>query len=93
MNIKELAQKHEQYIIDRRRFYHTCPELSLQEKETIQKIRADLILRTRDMLNKILSEKTGQPIERIEKDTDRDNFLSAADACEYGLVDKVIDRR
>lgn len=43
MNIKELAQKHEQYIIDRRRFYHTCPELSLQEKETIQKIRADLI--------------------------------------------------
>ena len=43
MNIKELAQKHEQSIIDRRRFYHTCPELSLQEKETIQKIRADLI--------------------------------------------------
>lgn len=43
MNIKELAQKHEQYIVDRRRFYHTCPELSLQEKETIQKIKADLL--------------------------------------------------
>ena len=42
MNIKELAVKHADYIVDRRRFYHTCPELSLQEKETIQKIRTDL---------------------------------------------------
>ena len=42
MNIKELAVKHADYIVDRRRFYHACPELSLQEKETIQKIRADL---------------------------------------------------
>ncbi len=54
------------------------------------KIRAELILRTRDMLNKILSEKTGQPIERIEKDTDRDNFMTAEQALEYGLIDKII---
>ena len=56
------------------------------------KIRAELILRTRDMLNKILSEKTGQPIERIEKDTDRDNFMTAEQALEYGIIDRIITR-
>ena len=56
------------------------------------KIRAELILRTRDMLNKILSEKTGQPIEKIEKDTDRDNFMTAEQALEYGIVDRIITR-
>ena len=57
------------------------------------KIRAELILRTRDMLNKILSENTGKPIEQIEKDTDRDNFMTAAEAQEYGLIDKVFTKR
>ncbi len=56
------------------------------------KIRAELILRTRDMLNKILSEKTGQPIERIEKDTDRDNFMTAEQALEYGIIDRIISK-
>ena len=56
------------------------------------KIRAELILRTRDMLNKILAEKTGQPIEKIEKDTDRDNFMTAEQALEYGIVDRIITR-
>ena len=56
------------------------------------KIRAELILRTRDMLNKILSEKTSQPIERIEKDTDRDNFMTAEQALEYGLIDRIITK-
>ena len=56
------------------------------------KIRAELILRTRDMLNKILSEKTGQPIEKIEKDTDRDNFMTAEQALEYGIVDRIITK-
>jgi ATP-dependent Clp protease protease subunit len=53
-------------------------------------IAAKRILKMRDHLNKILAERTGQPLERIQKDTDRDNFLSAADAVEYGLIDKVI---
>ena len=57
------------------------------------KIRAELILRTRDMLNKILSENTGKPIEQIEKDTDRDNFMTAEQALAYGLVDKVLTNR
>ena len=56
------------------------------------KIRAELILRTRDMLNKILSEKTGKPIEQIEKDTDRDNFMTAEQALEYGLIDRIITK-
>ncbi len=56
------------------------------------KIRAELILRTRDMLNKILSENTGKPIEQIEKDTDRDNFMTAQEALEYGLIDRIITK-
>ncbi|WP_310238207.1 ATP-dependent Clp endopeptidase proteolytic subunit ClpP [Brevibacillus nitrificans] len=53
-------------------------------------IAAKRILKMRDHLNQILAERTGQPLERIQKDTDRDNFLSAAEAVEYGLIDKVI---
>ena len=56
------------------------------------KIRADLILRTRDMLNKIMAENTGKPIEQIEKDTDRDNFMTAEQALEYGLIDRIISK-
>lgn len=53
-------------------------------------IAARHILKTREKLNRILSERTGQPIEKIEKDTDRDNFLSADEAKEYGLIDEVM---
>jgi ATP-dependent Clp protease protease subunit len=56
-------------------------------------IAAEHILRTRDRLNKILSENTGQPIEKIAQDTDRDNWLTAEEAVTYGLVDKVIEKR
>ena len=57
------------------------------------KIRADLILRTRDMLNKILAENTGKSIDQIERDTDRDNFMTAEQALEYGLIDKIYTHR
>lgn len=57
------------------------------------KIHADWILKTRDKLNKILSENTGKPLETIERDTDRDNFMGAHEAMEYGLIDKVFDKR
>ena len=56
-------------------------------------LAADHIKKTRENLNKILSENTGKPLEQIEKDTERDNFMSAAEAMEYGLVDKVITKR
>ena len=57
------------------------------------KIRAELILRTRDMLNKILSENTGKPIEVIERDVERDHFMTAQQALEYGLIDEIIAPR
>jgi ATP-dependent Clp protease protease subunit len=56
-------------------------------------IHANEILKTRATLNKILADKTGQPLERIERDTERDYFLSADEAKEYGLVDQVIAKR
>lgn len=55
-------------------------------------IRAKRIIKMRDHLNGILAERTGQPLSRIEKDTDRDYFMSAAEAQEYGIVDKVISK-
>jgi len=56
------------------------------------KIHADWIIRTKNKLNRILAERTGQPLERIERDTDRDFFMSAEEAKEYGLVDQIITR-
>ena len=57
------------------------------------KIHADHILRIRAKLNKLLAEQTGKPLEVIERDTERDNFMSADEACEYGLIDKVITKK
>ena len=57
------------------------------------KIQADLILRTRDNLNRILAENTGRPIEEIARDTERDNFMTAQQALEYGLIDKIFAKR
>ena len=57
------------------------------------KIHADHIMRTRDTINRILAAETGKSLEEIARDTDRDNFMSAQQAMEYGLIDKVIDKR
>lgn len=57
------------------------------------KIHAERIIEMRRKLNELLSEQTGQPLEVIERDTDRDNFMSAEKAKEYGLIDKVISRK
>lgn len=56
-------------------------------------IHAQWILKTKDKLNRILSKNTGQPLRTVTKDTDRDNIMGAKEACEYGLIDKVIDSR
>ncbi|UXR78773.1 MULTISPECIES: ATP-dependent Clp endopeptidase proteolytic subunit ClpP [unclassified Staphylococcus] len=61
-----------------------------QGQATEIEIAANHILKTREKLNKILSERTGQSIEKIQKDTDRDNFLTAEEAKEYGLIDEVM---
>ena len=57
------------------------------------KIHADHIIRIRAKLNTMLSEQTGQSLETIERDTERDNFMTADEACAYGLVDKVITKK
>lgn len=57
------------------------------------KIHADHIIRTKERLNRILSERTGQPLDVIAKDTERDNFMMADQALKYGLIDKVIEKR
>ncbi len=57
------------------------------------KIHADHILKIRDKLNRILSEQTGKSLETIERDTERDNFMSADEAMQYGLIDKVITKK
>lgn len=68
------------------------PSGGAQGQATEIKIVAEHILKTRHKLNSILAENTGQPIERIEIDTERDNFMSAQEAKEYGLVDEVITK-
>ena len=57
------------------------------------RIQADEILFLKKRLNEELAQRTGQPLDRIQKDTDRDFFMSPAEAAEYGLIDKVIDQR
>ena len=57
------------------------------------KIQAELILRTRDNLNRILAENTGRSVEEIARDTERDNFMTAQQALEYGLIDKIFEKR
>ena len=65
----------------------------LQGQATDIKIHADHIIRMRKKLNTIMSERTGQPLEVIERDTERDNFMTAEEAKAYGLIDKVIYKR
>jgi ATP-dependent Clp protease protease subunit len=65
----------------------------MQGQATDIKIHADHILRTRDTLNRILAENTGRSIKEIARDTERDNFMTAQAAMEYGLIDRVIDKR
>ncbi|MBO5907335.1 MAG: ATP-dependent Clp endopeptidase proteolytic subunit ClpP [Clostridia bacterium] len=65
----------------------------MQGQATDIKIHADRIIAIRSKLNKLLSEQTGKPLKTIEKDTERDNFMTADEACAYGLVDKVITKK
>jgi len=64
-----------------------------QGQATDIEIHAKRILKTKESLNKILSERTGQPLEKIKMDTERDNFMSAIEAKEYGLIDEVVANR
>lgn len=65
----------------------------LSGQTTEIKIHADHMVKTREKLNKLLSEKTGQSLEQIEKDTERDHYMTAEEALKYGLIDEIIDIR
>ena len=65
----------------------------LQGQATDIKIHADHLVRTKEKMNTLLSQYTGQPLEKVMQDTERDNFLSAQQAAEYGLIDAVIEHR
>jgi len=65
----------------------------LSGQTTEIKIHADHMVKTREKLNKILSERTGKPLDQIEKDTERDNFMTAQQALEYGLIDGILETR
>mgnify|MGYP003294883366 CR=1 FL=1 len=65
----------------------------LSGQTTEIKIHADHMVRTREKLNKFLSERTGKPLEQIERDTERDNYMTAEEALEYGLIDGIMSKR
>ena len=65
----------------------------LSGQTTEIKIHADHMVKTREKLNKLLSERTGQSLEQIEKDTERDHYMTAEEALQYGLIDEIIDVR
>ncbi|EFU77441.1 ATP-dependent Clp endopeptidase proteolytic subunit ClpP [Lachnoanaerobaculum saburreum] len=67
------------------------PSGGAQGQATEIRIAAEQILKTREKMNKILAENTNQPIEVIERDTERDNYMSAKEALDYGIIDKVIE--
>ncbi len=69
------------------------PSGGAQGQATDISIHANHILRVKDKLNQILSERTGQPLDVVKHDTERDNFMTAQEALEYGLIDKVIEHR
>jgi ATP-dependent Clp protease protease subunit len=65
----------------------------LSGQATDIKIHTDHLIKTREKMNKLLSEKTGQPIEKIWEDTERDNYMTAEEALKYGLIDGILDKR
>jgi ATP-dependent Clp protease protease subunit len=69
------------------------PSGGSQGQATEIEIQAREILKTREQLNKILADRTGQPLDRIERDTERDYYMSAEESREYGLIDQVISKR
>ena len=64
-----------------------------QGQATDIQIHAERIIKMKDKLNRMLSEQTGQPLDIIKKDTERDNFMSAEEALKYGLIDKIVEKR
>ena len=87
------GQKGKRYALPNAEIMNHQPLGGVQGQAEDIKIHAEWILKTREKLNKILSSNTGQPLQIISRDTDRDNFMSADEAVRYGLIDQVIRDR
>ena len=87
------GQKGKRYALPNSEIMIHQPLGGAQGQASDIKIAAEHILRTRQKLNSILSQNSGRPVSEIERDTDRDNYLSAQEALEYGLIDKVFFKR
>jgi len=87
------GQKGKRYALPNAEIMIHQPLGGVQGQAEDIKIHAEWIMRTKEKLNRILSENTGQTLKTVSKDTDRDNFMSAEEAKKYGLVDKVIKER
>ena len=87
------GEKGKRFSLPNSKFMIHQPLGGTQGQATEIEIHAREILKTREQLNRILAERTGQPLEKIERDTERDYYLSATESQEYGLIDKVIDKR
>jgi len=85
--------KGKRYTLPNSRIMIHQPSGGSQGQASDIEIQAREILKLRDRINQILSERTGQPIEKVAKDSDRDNFMSAEDALSYGLIDKIFAKR
>jgi ATP-dependent Clp protease, protease subunit len=87
------GSKGKRYALPNSRILIHQPSGGSQGQASDIEIQAREILYLRERINKILSDRTGQPVERIARDTDRDNFMSASDAVSYGLIDKIFVKR
>ena len=84
------GEKGKRYCLENSEVMIHQPLGGAQGQATEIKIAAERILKLRDKLNKFLSENTGKDLKTVEKDTDRDNFMSAEEAFKYGIIDKVL---
>ncbi len=84
--------KGKRYALPNARIMIHQPSGGAQGQSTDIQIQAQEIQRLKDMLNELLAEQTGKTVKRIEKDTERDNFMSAKEAVEYGLIDKILTK-
>ncbi len=87
------GEKGKRFVLPNAEIMIHQPSGGAKGQATEIEIVAKQILRTKDRLNRILSENTGQPLEKVAADTERDNWMSAEEALEYGLIDKIITSR
>lgn len=89
-NIYLAAKKENRYSLPNTRYLVHQPSGGSQGDATDIKIQMEQIIKTKERINKIISEETGRPLEQVEKDTDRDYWMSVDEAIDYGIVNKVI---